>query len=336
MIDVKYSVCVRCITYNQAQYVNDTLAGFCAQQTDFPFVCCIIDDASTDGEREILLNYIKHNFEIYSNSSCNTAEVAYADVVQGHHITNENCHFVLILLKENHWQKGLHYKKYSYMREWYEASKYVALCEGDDYWIDPLKLQKQVDYLDSHPDCMLVGTNGLVLWDNGVKRPSYFSDIHKSTELTPEYIMNHWSMPTASMVFRREVLQDYPEWTKKIYSGDLTLMLISMSKGKVFCFSDLTCVYRKVLGANSASNVADANRTYVIDQHQLLYTEFDKWTDGRYHDLIEDVLRKGDLEKRYINLTRRSSIIAFILMPIYTIQKYVRKYNKLKDLITKR
>lgn len=327
----QYKVLVRCFTYNQSSYILNALAGFAMQQTDFPFVCLVMDDNSTDGEQQVLREWLEKECDMkhaenVENSTC--------DVVVVPHKNNSNCTFAFYFLKQNlHKERQ---KKFEHIKPWRECCEYEAICEGDDYWTDPLKLQKQVDYLDSHPDCMLVGSNGLVLWDSGIKRPSYFSDIHQSKELSTEYIMTHWAMPTASLVYRREILQDYPEWTKKIYSGDLTLMLISMSKGKIFCFSDLTCVYRKVLGANSASNIADANRTYVIDQHQLLYTEFDKWTDGCYHDIIEKVLHKGDLEKRYIKLKNKSILYAFLLMPGYTINKYILKYKRLKELIYKR
>lgn len=61
---ISYKVSVRCMTYNQSQYIQDTLNGFCMQQTNFPYVCTIVDDASTDGEQDIIKGYFENNFDI--------------------------------------------------------------------------------------------------------------------------------------------------------------------------------------------------------------------------------------------------------------------------------
>lgn len=120
-----YKLVVYCQTYNQRCYIEDTLKGFISQKTDFPFCAVVIDDCSTDGQQNVIQEY--------------------ADKFPGI--------IIPIFLPYNHHSKGEN--KDRYMRPWIEASEYLAICEGDDYWTDENKLQKQVDLLDSNKDCTL-------------------------------------------------------------------------------------------------------------------------------------------------------------------------------------
>lgn len=118
------SIC--CITYNHEVFIRDAIEGFLIQNTSFPFEIIIHDDASTDNTANII--------EEYANK--------YPDL------------FVTILQSENQWSKGggSIYARFVYPRA---RGKYIALCEGDDYWTDPLKLQKQVEFLEENTDCSL-------------------------------------------------------------------------------------------------------------------------------------------------------------------------------------
>ena len=117
------SIC--CITYNHAPFIRQCLDGFMMQRTGFPVEVLIHDDASTDGTQDIIREY----------------EAKYPDVIKP------------IYQKENQYSKGVKVSLvYNYSRA---KGKYIALCEGDDYWTDPYKLQKQVDFLESHPDYVM-------------------------------------------------------------------------------------------------------------------------------------------------------------------------------------
>ena len=160
MKKIQFKVSVRCLTYNQAPYILDTLDGFAMQQTTFPFVCTIVDDYSSDGEQEAIQRYIEQNFDLSDANIAYQRETEYAHITFARHKTNLNCFFAILYLKYNHY--SLKRNKLSYLAEWLDDVDYAALCEGDDYWIDPSKLQKQVDYLDAHPDCGLVHTQAKV------------------------------------------------------------------------------------------------------------------------------------------------------------------------------
>lgn len=157
--EYKYMVCTRCITYNHAPYIEDTLKGFAMQETTFPVVHCVIDDASTDGEQDVIRKYIKINSEQGSFSGEMTEETDSYSLIFMRHKDNKNCFFAVYLLKYNLWKKpdGGQIKE-QYFARWHNQSKYAAMCEGDDYWIHPQKLQRQVEYLESHDGYGMVYT----------------------------------------------------------------------------------------------------------------------------------------------------------------------------------
>lgn len=144
-----FKVTVSCMTYNQSKYITDAMNGFTMQQTSFPFVCTIVDDASTDGEQEVIRKYVEDNFDFSEGSVAYHKETDYAHITYAQHKTNKNCYFAVLYLKENHYSKNK--DKDCYLTEWREGIEYVALCEGDDFWIDKDKLQLQVDILDNNP-----------------------------------------------------------------------------------------------------------------------------------------------------------------------------------------
>lgn len=140
-----FKVLVRCFTYNHALFIVDAMNGFTMQQTNFPFICVIVDDASIDGEPNIIRKYLQDNFDIIDNTININEETDDYILIFARHKTNNNCYFAVFLLKYNHYRKK---SKYQYFAEWFDSAIYLAVCEGDDYWIDSHKLQKQYDVLE--------------------------------------------------------------------------------------------------------------------------------------------------------------------------------------------
>ena len=95
-----YKVLVRCFTFNQSKYIKDALNGFVMQETDFPFVCAIVDDCSTDGEQDVIKSYLDTEFNM---ESAELYETDYANIIVAVHKTNINCSFAVFLLKYNHY-----------------------------------------------------------------------------------------------------------------------------------------------------------------------------------------------------------------------------------------
>ena len=157
---IKYKVCVWCNTFNQASYINDTMDSFCMQQTNFPFACLIMDDASTDGEPEVINQYLDDHFDKEWSKETEDYHLTLA-----RHKQNKNCYFAVYLLKYNHYT--IKKPRLIYYQELTDEIDYVAMCEGDDYWTDARKLQKQADALDANPEATLVYTNFQVVDRDG-------------------------------------------------------------------------------------------------------------------------------------------------------------------------
>jgi hypothetical protein len=116
------------------------------------------------------------------------------------------------------------------------------MCEGDDYWTDPYKLQKQVDFLESHPDYMMVFHKVDVKKELGASI-SVSYDFLETREYTIDDIVNRWCVPTCSMLYRREILDD-DVFNKKFSFRDIVTVLCCLSKGRIYCFADVMGVYR--------------------------------------------------------------------------------------------
>ena len=278
-------VTIRCTAYNQEPYIRDCLEGFVMQHTNFRFEAIVHDDASTDGTASIIKEYAEK----------------YPDIIKP------------IFESENQYSK--HDGSLRRIMNEHTHGKYIAVCEGDDYWIDPLKLQKQVDFMESHPDFSLCGTNGLILWEEQIQRPNYFNSEMQSKEVSFKEVISKWFFPTAGLLYKKEINDIYPDWTSKIYSGDLTLVLLAAYYGKIFYFSDYTCVYRKGL-KDSASAIADKNRLYVLQQHKMLYTYYAKFTGGKFAIELADIISRINNQVSYLELKSKHYFIAWLKYPL--------------------
>lgn len=240
----KFKVGVRCFTYDQSKYITDTMDGFVMQQTNFPFVCMIVDDASTDREQEVIKAYLNDKFDLSSDTSSYKKETDYAHIVFAQHKTNRNCYFAVLFLKENHYRSNK--PKVQYLSEWRKDILYEAYCEGDDYWIDAHKLQKQVDILDTHPKVMMVHT-GFQPVDINSKRLDipYLEEYMERSECGNVFMkLMRGNYPlTLTSIFRREVL-DSDLCNKCQYKYDYTYFLSAASLGEVYYIPDRTGCYR--------------------------------------------------------------------------------------------
>lgn len=154
--EYKYKVANRCYTYNHSQYIEDTLNGFIKQETSFPMVFCVVDDASTDDAQDKIRKWADVNLALNEKEYAYQKQLEFGELIFAHGKKQKNADYVIILLKENHYQKKQ--PKLPYISEWLDSSKYIALCEGDDYWIDSGKLQAEVDILDKNNLVTLVHT----------------------------------------------------------------------------------------------------------------------------------------------------------------------------------
>ena len=233
-------VCTRCFTFNHAPYIVDAMNGFTMQETTFPVVTVIVDDASSDGEQDVIRKYLDEHFQ----EPYRTEETDYAHIVCANHRTNPNCQFVVLFLKFNHY--SVKKTKHPYLSEWLDNAKYHALCEGDDYWTDHKKLQKQVDVLN---DDSKVSMCCSACKRYSVSEAKFKRDIrclNSSDYLNPKTIitMGGLYIPTCSIVYRKDVVHDYPVYCTKCHVGDYPLQIMCAMKGKCYYINEELAVYR--------------------------------------------------------------------------------------------
>lgn len=210
-------VSISCITYNHAPFIRQCLDGFMMQKTDFAFEVLIHDDASTDGTTEIIKEY----------------EARCPDVIKP------------IYEEENQWVKG---RRGSAVFNFPRArGKYIALCEGDDYWTDPLKLQKQVDFLDNNLEYSMcshrfkVYNQSVNLWEDDWYGTLY-EDLQYDLKSFLEF--KSWVTQPLSVLFRREALP-LNAIASVEFVRDLTLMYFLLKSGKGIMLNSVMGVYRK-------------------------------------------------------------------------------------------
>ena len=232
-------VATRCFTFNHAPYIEDAMNGFAMQETSFPVITIIVDDASTDGEPEVIRKYLAEHFQ----SPYRVEETEYANIICAKHKTNANCDFVVFLLKYNHY--SIKKPKLPYLSEWNDNAKYIALCEGDDYWISPEKLQEQVGFLEQHPDYSTVYTS-FKSYDvkNQKWRPS---DLRKTVSGNIYSDIMAWEVGiwTLTICFRAVNYKTLPQPNdKNVFTGDCFLFMHLSLCGKIYYLDEETAVYR--------------------------------------------------------------------------------------------
>ena len=299
-------VVVRCIVYNHEPYLRDCLEGILMQKTNFDFVVVVHDDASTDNSVSIIQEYAKE----------------YPQKI------------IPVIEKENLYKK--HKKELVDVLDKScedTGAKYVAICEGDDYWIDPLKLQKEVDYMEVHPDCSLCGTNGFVMWEDFVNPSSYFTDCAEPVDYSMSDLGKDWRLPTASIIYRMDVLKGMKEWNEGYFHGDLRTMLTASAMGTVHYMPFLSCVYRySKKNLTSTTMMVGSNYSWAVKEKMRLFHGFNQWTKGKFKKEVDEILSILKEDEKFYRYWAIFKPLTLIVMPIYATR---RIWKILKGIVIK-
>lgn len=211
-------VAIKCLVYNHEPYLRDCFEGFVMQQTTFPFVAIVHDDASTDGSAAIIREY----------------EEKYPDIIKPIYET------------ENQYSKR-DGSLTRIMNAAIEATgaKYVAMCEGDDYWTDPLKLQKQVDFMEANPEYSICfhKVNTLIQATGEIKEEFIVRDMPGKSTILDLAEGNY--IHTPSVMYRKypNVLETYQRLMPCL-PGDYVMWMLLAEKGNIYKFNEPMAVYR--------------------------------------------------------------------------------------------
>ena len=279
-LNLKHGISVCMITYNHEQYIAQAIEGVIMQKTNFPIEFIIANDASTDDTGGIIQNKINNlpqNIQIrYFSNTINKG------MMQNYLFAIKNC-----------------------------TMKYIALCEGDDYWTDVNKLQRQFDLLENDA---LAG--GIFHLTNLIKDDGTESIIGKDTNdlLNTEDIFSKYSLfHTSSLVFRNEI--DFPEQFWKSVHWDMAFFSLVSTIGYLKRIPECMSVYRKHNKSITSGDLVIQNfRKERIHLMRLL----DRYHGYKYHKIIDEIIQYHQSYLKPRNL--KSSAISFLrrrLIPLF-------------------
>lgn len=224
--DKRPVVSILCLTYNHHNYIHDALRGILTQKTSFPFEIVIHDDASTDGTSEILREY----------------QEKYPRIIK------------TIIQEENQWSQGKHHV---ILNATHAASgEFLAVCDGDDFWISEEKLSLQISALRENPECSICFHKTLLSAPDApaITMPSMKERIRQAVAYptrkaiirTPPIIIGDGNyMITTAIVVRKQVLLDLPEWFQDCPVGDLFIQILGSIPGGAIFIPEYLSVYRQ-------------------------------------------------------------------------------------------
>lgn len=283
-------VSVACTTFNHAAYIRQCLDGFLMQQTNFRYEIVLYDDASTDGTQQIIEEYVNRYPEI----------------------------IFPLFQSENQYSQGVRgmMARFNFPRC---RGKYIALCEGDDYWTDPLKLQKQVDFMEQHPDYTfsMGRVNFLYQETMEIKPKKEFVDPGRQAFFTlKDYLKQPFSQ-TASFLFRNNQTP-IPEWIYKVMAGDQSLVVIMTGKhGKIKFHDEVFSVYR--INKNS---LMQGNMIRVLKNNFDTFRYWNEYLDYEFNGLlrsriIENYILYYLFKPKFVQRLYKNYIIESILQFFY-------------------
>ena len=247
------SVC--CLTYNHEDTIAQAIEGIVKQETNFAFELIVHDDASTDKTADIIRSYKEQ----------------YPDII------------VPILQEENQFYKCNLAKEFVNPKA---RGKYIAICEGDDYWTDSLKLQKQIDYMEANPGCTMTFHAIHQLNSDGTFTSYY--PLKKTGVVSTEEVIKRGGLfcPSVSLVIRRDICEIWPDFRLATRIYDFPIQVLSAINGEVYYINEAMGVYR--FAAKGSWTEAHEEKTDY--KHMQIEEEwlrlFNEYTQERYADAV--------------------------------------------------
>lgn len=313
-------VAILCITYNQEKFIIKCLEGIVGQIADFPFVAIVHDDASTDKTQEIISDYAKR----------------YPNIILPYFET------------ENQYRKGDgSLRRITNEAMFNTGAKYYATCEGDDYWTDPYKLQKQFDALEAHPECTF--SCGLVQTCN-IDGEFYTTTIPDKSVLIPnilsmedymksEFEKGLWTFQLSSFMMKKEVLESYSKLKETLFKNipyaDIPLFLTALLQGKGYYINESLSVYRRMSGGFT-SNIENNRELRIKFANNIIndFRNFNKWTEFKYNRFIKFKILREKFKIAYLS-KNYFQIFNPIFIPLYKVDGLRKTLSSIKNCFFK-
>ncbi len=298
-------VSIVCNAYNHEKYIKDALDSFLMQKTNFKFEVLVHDDASTDKTAEIIREYEKN----------------YPEIIKPVYQT------------ENQYSKKVGiFKNFQLPRV---QGKYIAVCEGDDYWTDDMKLQKQFDAMEAHPEIDICACGALKVNANtkevlGKVAPSKKDRIFSVEEV----IMGGGGFVATNTLFYRKSMQDNNKYKfADIIRLDYTIQILGSLRGGMYYISDIVGAYRIMADGSWSQNVGKDHKKLDewVERVKIMLDKLNEETDYRYSDAINyenlcQAFNRLLREKNYTDIFKKEYRPIFNKYPLKTRINFVRKY----------
>ena len=266
-MDGEIKVSVICWVYNHEKFLERCLDGFVNQKTDFKYEVLIHDDASTDNSKQIIEKY-------YSN---------YPDIIVP--IYEEKNQFL------NHDKVEENIRKMA-------KGKYHAYCEGDDYWSDENKLQRQFDYMEKNQECSICTHNTVIRDLCNKEKDTLFNNWKDIHEMTEEEVFIDWKVHFSSFFIRKEA-DIKPEFAKKYWFGDFIKLTMAYNFGKVMVLPDIMSVYNNnnIKGITKQIYKSSIEKKIEKIEKRIKYLkDYNEFTNKKYNDIILKSISEIELE----------------------------------------
>lgn len=285
---MKIEVSVVCLTYNQEKYVGKMLESLVKQKTNFEYEILVHDDASTDDTQKIISDYAEK----------------YPELIRP------------ILQKENQFSKGINPNiKFNYPRV---RGKYIAYCEGDDYWLTSDKLQKQYDALQQNQSCTFCVHDVQCIYPDGEFTKKFFPPVPLARGIitADEYMRNElrdsgWLFQTSSYFIRTDIIKKFVnEYSNRYPVGDLPLVLFCLQYGNCYYLNETMSCYRLSSGGYMTALSSKTKKISHCKKMIAGHVDFDQRTKGKYHDYFEYAILNKEveillLEKNYKDILKK-------------------------------
>ncbi len=296
----KPTVSIFVMVYNHAPFLKECIDGLLMQKCNFNFEIVVGEDASPDNSRDILLEYQNRfpgKFKLLLNNK-NIGAVNNQDAIL------RACN-----------------------------GKYIAICEGDDYWTDPLKLQKQVDFLEVNNDFAICGSLATRTYDDVIT----LTDIEGEAGVFEQRDLAERNfIPTASVLFKKEYILNYPDWALQSPVGDWPLFLICSGYGKIKILNEQMVVRRVHAGGVWGANLHNGKSIKNVESLLLLFAILrDKFSNEinllLQENYLKQVIKLIQLHLKEENLSEISRYMQILFSEGYTLAE---ETNALTEAIT--